>query len=363
MKNSKIFAAAVAMIATLSACNDDMQMTTAILEDGSCARMITCQVKDSTKFLQADSLPHLRGLLANNWQYEKEVKNDTTYFTFAKNFDNVEQMSEALPLHVSGIPVEAVSGFRKSYNWFNVEYHFYETFALAENPFAIAYEDYLSVPEMQYWCKGTPELFAGLSGIQKNQQLDKISEKFTVWVNANLAYDMVSAVIDCYESAPIALPSVEELRAKQLDFVRYSTERKAPGEELGTTIGVRDPAWTAEAFSAYFLPQMDANVMSRMYEGEWQAFQDRYNSRLDIYQSLSTLNVKYQLVMPGELTQQVGPVSVTGNIATFWLTGYSLLDYSYVIETTSHKPNPWAYALLALVCLIAIGSFWYTKKK
>jgi len=50
-------------------------------------------------------------------------------------------------------------------------------------------------------------------------------------------------------------------------------------------------------------------------------------------------------------------------IATFWLTGYSLLDYSYVIETTSHKPNPCAYGLFVLVCLIAIGSIWYSRKK
>lgn len=362
MKNYKILAAAVAMVAMLSACKDDIQMTTAILEDGSCARMIACHVADTVKFAQTDSLPHLHGLLSNGWQYEKEMKNDSAFYTFAKKFDDVEQMSNSLPLHVNGIPVQAVSGFRKSYNWFNVEYHFYESFALAENPFAIAYNDYLSTPEMSYWCIGTPELFAGLSGVQQKEALDKIESKFGLWVNANLAYDLVSSVIACYESAPIALPAKDTLQARQLDFVRY-VSGKGPGKVFGKTIGLGDTELLNEAFSTYFLPEMEAAVMKRMYDGEWLALQDNFNERMNIYQSLSSLDVKYQLVMPGELTQQVGPVSVNGNVATFWLTGYNLLYDYYVIETTSHKSNPWAYGLLVVICLIALGSIVYVRKR
>ena len=126
MKTIRLYAAIVLAAVALSSCNEeynDAKMHTTINSDGTCSREISFNVS----FFDDGTWAIPSGInLGTDWT---SVSNDDTARTYVCNFDNVEQMSQAVPLNLNKKPLSAKATLEKRFRWFYTEYTFTEVFA------------------------------------------------------------------------------------------------------------------------------------------------------------------------------------------------------------------------------------------
>ena len=75
-----------------------------------------------------------------------------------------------------------------------------------------------------------------------------------------------------------------------------------------------------------------------------------------------SFGMPYDLVMPGTVTD-AGMGEYDGRVIHYQLGGERLIPGAYTIAATSRVANVWAFVVTLLIILLAVGSWFYQKKR
>ena len=334
---------ATMLLTALTACDSEhIDMNTIINADGTCRREIRFKA-DSAALANnsTDAHSNILGILNDDhWSYEVQ---DTVWVKACRDFSSLDEMTEALPLQVAGHQVKSKAKLEKRFRWFYTDYIFTETFESIAPTFDIPLTNYMDKDMADYWLTGNPDVLKGYSGLEMKDYLDKMEDAFLHFVNANILNDLMDVLAEHYAEIPNAPVSKEAFLAskpqliEQVDQLSTDVMNYEPEKLLTETFGTE----------AYNQVLKDGTPISEAWE-----------QRQEVYVSMLTLDVDYQLMMPGgiiELRECVGGVFRDGNLH-YRLSGLRLLAPQYSIQATSCGKNNWALNLSLAIILLAIGS-------
>ena len=93
-----------------------------------------------------------------------------------------------------------------------------------------------------------------------------------------------------------------------------------------------------------------------------KAWDKRLDEKYKYYSFLVTMKPMLDYVMPGKVID-AGNGVVEGNVVHYKFSGERLIPHPYNVTITSRVTNIWAFIVTFFVIAIAIGSFFYRKKK
>ncbi|MBQ9214427.1 MAG: hypothetical protein IJ150_10890 [Bacteroidales bacterium] len=338
MKTIRLYAALVFAALTLASCDEEYgsaKLHTTINSDGSCSREINF------------TIPQPNGIiLSNEWKNvptkpEDGEKLDTTV-TYARNFDNVEQLSQDMPLILNGKPLSSKATFQKRFHWFYTEYTFTEVFASIGGNFPIPLTNYADTASINDWFFRQPQLLQGMNGSEAFTRLTEIGQKMDKWLSDNLMHVGINYICNHYDS--IKNPPVSREQFIQLgDSLNAFITQKAGNDFL-----VYDHQKGVQEF-------FNSNAYDIFFNYETEIGKDFSNQLIPLI-SFSNLSVPYALTMPGEIVNADNGYYSDG-VISYILSGERLIPADYVITATSRQTNIWAYVVTAIVILLAIGSW------
>ena len=345
MKTIRLYAAIVLAAVALSSCNEeygDAKMHTTINSDGTCSREISFNVSffdDGTRAIPS-------GInLGTDWT---SVSNDDTARTYVCNFDNVEQMSQAVPLNLNKKPLSAKATLEKRFRWFYTEYTFTEVFAGIGSNFPQPPTNYANADEVSYWFTGQPNLVNGMNGAETMERLSGLEQKMNNWFCDNVinsGLDYVYTHYDAIVDPPVSREQFAQLHDSLATFIR---------DQSGKDILTFD---CKKGFNEFF----KSDAYSIFFQGESDCAQG-FNDHLAPIVNFSFFSVPYTLTMPGKVTDPGNGIYSDG-VITYTLSGERLIPADYTISATSREANTWAWIVSALVILLAIGCWVYKSKK
>ena len=373
--NIKIIATMMLVLVAASCKNKDDRMLTVIHEDGSCSREYTFHttqqwlsaspdadydsIVDKTwerswSVLGADSVRYPVPLTETQLDSMQELDlskplGNMLMVHAKKEYQSVEEMSAHLYkaerhhlVKVDGI--KANSKLEKSFKWFYTDYTFTETFTYEDSTlFPIPLSRFLSTDTVSFWFTGQPNLTQGLSGAEAKEQLDNIEKKINQWTNANWFYEMCNVIIANYEKIQNPPVSKERFSSVRDSLVMQPCVLNADeGEGLRNhTTNVIDNAFQSDTYTLFL----------KTYEGGFEP-----------YVQLLSFGNNYDLKMPGTVID-AGIGQYDGNVIHYRLGGERMIPGSYTITASSRVTNIWAFVVTFLIVLIAIGSFFFRKKR
>lgn len=335
----------IALLLTLTACeSEEIKMNTIVRPDGSCRREI-CFKADSATLVRGcvDEQSNILGVL-DYAAWTSEVQ-DTVWVKAHREFSSLDEMTSALPLRIAGEQVKSKATLEKRFRWFYTDYIFTETFESIAPLFEIPLSKYMDAEMADYWLTGTPDVFKGYSGMERKEYMDKMEENFIHFVNANILNDVIDILAEHYDSIPN--PPVD----KATFLARKEALIEQAGKGASDLLSFDAEKLLNESFSseAYTNALRDNKTLARIWD-----------ERQETYLSVLTLDVDYQLTLPGGIIKvyESGDGVFRDGELHYRLSGLRLLNSSYTIRATSSGKNSWAlYAALAIgiIALILCG--------
>ena len=255
-----------------------------------------------------------------------------------KTYGSVEEMSAHLYradgshlVEVRGI--KASSRLEKRFKWFYTDYTFSETFAYDGEPvFPVPISRFLGADTVAYWFTGQPDLMRNLSGAEMKDRLDKIEAKVSQWANANWFTEICNIIIENYD-----IISMRDSLAM-----------------LPQVLNLSEKEWGAPVFSG---------ELGEFFQSDaYSSFLKSYEGGPGQYTDLLSFGMPYDLVMPGTVTD-AGMGEYDGEVIHYQLGGERLIPGAYTISATSRVTNIWAFVVTLLVILLAVGSWFYLRKR
>ncbi|MBP5499141.1 MAG: hypothetical protein J6Y05_00410, partial [Bacteroidales bacterium] len=202
--------------------------------------------------------------------------------------------------------------------------------------------DYMEKDMAEYWLTGTPDVMKGYSGLEMKDYLDSMEDSFMHFVNANILNDLMDVLAEHYDDIPKAPVSKEEFLARKSELIEQANKISTdilnfePEKLLVETFGTE----------AYNQVLKDSSEISKAWE-----------QRQEVYVSMLTLDVDYQLTMPGGIIEinKCGDGVFRDGGLHYRLNGLRLLAPNYTIRATSCGKNNWALNLSLAIILLAIG--------
>ena len=333
---------ALTLLTALTACESGhIDMNTIINADGTCRREISFKADSSALTNNpTDAHSNIQGILNDdNWSFEVQ---DTMKVKAYRDFSSLDEMTEAMPLQVAGHQVRSKAKFEKHFLWFYTDYVYTETFESIAPTFAIPLTNYMEKDMAEYWLTGTPDVMKGYSGLEMKDYLDSMEDAFMHFVNANILNDLMDVLAEHYDDIPKAPVSKEEFLARKSELIEQANKISTdilnfePEKLLVETFGTE----------AYNQVLKDSSEISKAWE-----------QRQEVYVSMLTLDVDYQLTMPGGIIEinKCGDGVFRDGGLHYRLNGLRLLAPNYTIRATSCGKNNWALNLSLAIILLAIG--------
>ena len=269
---------------------------------------------------------------------DKRVE-DTVFVIATRHYKIVEEMSADLPLSLADAPLTATSTLKKNFRWFYTDYHFCETYISCDSLFSIPITDYVDKDMASYWFTGKPNLADGVPGAGMKEMLDNVEERISQWLNANIATEVYSQIIERYDEVDNPPVSRERFIALR-DSVMHSPAVRDMDIINGES---KDGNYLCDYFhSDAYTPIVESEEMNKALE-----------QRYAIYGALIGFNVQYGLSMPGHFT--------AFDHEPLRLTGEYLVPHDYTITASSRVIHPWAF--VATLLFIIIPLFLFRRKR
>lgn len=358
MKNVSSYLMLLVAAALCLSCQDQhVRLHTIINEDGTCIRAVsysnvmTQAQRDSAwgegNIQWSQPMPECLNINAFHDSHTDIGKGDTVTTTFRHLFNNVEEMAEQMPLMLNGSKLKSRAQLQRRFRWFYTEYDFTETIAGLADSFPLPFADAQLV---SYWFTGEPNLIEGLTGAEAAERLSEMETKVTKWLNDNFCKIGLEFIACRYDSIPAPPVSRERFVELQDSLANYSMKDGADILLSNTeSTALMRNFFHSDAYAPFF--DDETPVGKEMNEELAQ--------RLAIF----ALVVPYTLQMPGTVTDAGTGTLCSDGIIHYPFTGERLIPHDYVIHATSRVSHPWAYAVALLILLLAIGSFFYRRKR
>lgn len=172
--------------------------------------------------------------------------------------------------------------------------------------------------------------------------LDKIEAKVSQWVNANWFAEGCKMIADHYDM--VMNPPVDKET-----FVGQCNELTMHPDVLNDSDDKFDG----------FKKVLDSHFHSDAYTSLLKS--DTLDRSLE-YDLFLSFNTKYDLVMPGKVTD-AGMGEYDGHVIHYRVSGDRTIpnDYKYSIRATSRVTNIWAFVVTFFVIALAFGSFFIRR--
>jgi hypothetical protein len=255
-------------------------------------------------------------------------------------------MCKETPLQLNGMRLKSKAKVEKHFRWFYTEYTFTETFNCVGDTFKIAPTNYADKDIVSYWFTGQPNLVEGLSGAEASQKISEMEPFVSKWLNDNfyqVSFDFIVNHYDSISNPPVSRERFIELHDSLANYVLgHKDILEMEAEEALRSF------FHSDAYAIFFNEETPCG--KELYE--------EISNHLNIF----WFNVQYTLTMPGRVVD-AGTGEVRDGVVYYPLNGERLIPHDYVITATSHVTNLWAYIVTLLIILLAIGSFFYRRKK
>lgn len=356
----------------VASCKKDAQMLTIINEDGTCIRELTKHVNprylidseiypDNGKEMEdweqtwswvGDDTRHPLPMTTEQYDslqraYNDKYLPDTVLKHYRREFKTVEEMSNNLP-NSSTLKVEG--SLEKHFKWFYTDYVFkesfdYDTCQIYGKNILIPLNRFISADTASYWFTGHPDLSQNRTGAELKVFLDEIEGRISRWINANLFAGYCNFIAEEYDSFKDP-PVSKELFIATCDSLAMTPtilEQEPFENDIKNTFQVINNHFKTDVYT---------------FKGPRESTPKEYT----IFGEILTIFLDYDLVMPGKVLDP-GMGLYDGEVIHYRLTGERLIPGAYTITATSRVTNVWAFIATLLIILLAIGSFFYRKKK
>jgi len=338
------------LLATLTACeNEHIGMNTIIREDGSCSRVVTFKA-DSMSLAQGHvgELSNILGILDHDiWQCEIY---DTTWVRAQRDFATLDEMAYAIPLQIAGQQIRSKATLEKHFRWFYNDYVFTETFESIAPIFKIPLSNYMDEETANYWLTGSPDILKGFSGMERKDYLDQMEGKFMQFVNANILNDLMDVLGENYDSIPKPPMDKEEFIGRKMDMIEHIDRIQ------GSILDFDVEKYLTEVMGTetYIIALKENPTIAQAWE-----------QRQGVYVSALTLDVDYQLTLPGGIIKinECGDGVFRDGELHYRLDGMRLLSPGYTIRATSSGKNNWSMFLTLLIVIFAVTMIVWTRRK
>jgi hypothetical protein len=366
----------LAAVALASCGNDRYEMVTVVNKDGSCTRQLTMHV-DSTQLTNGTlDTSKIAVRLDRQWkltwstrgssvrhpfpmtrmQYDliktalhgsKQVS-DVVTVTAAASWDNAEQMGQNTHFALSGFTITPQAKLTRSFKWFYTDYYYRETYPRQRIAFSVPLTRYLSRDEVGYWFAGRPNLGKGMSGSELDDLMSGIKDKYSKWLCVNFFEWSFDAIVKNYASVTGAPVSKQQFVALHDSLSRYFAKKDGEIKDL-------DNDQVSQCYREFFHSGAYSAVLDNddMMAAQQQAVEN--------FMRLSNLQIDYQLVMPGKITNHNDGIVTKGAIK-YRLTGDRLLPGDYTLAAQSRVTNTWAFIVTALLIIITVALIVIRKK-
>lgn len=350
----KLLALLATSILAGSCGKQDSTMRTIVRPDGSCTRTIEIQLDTALLTNGWPDFDMIAFQFDQNWTLNwtdkgskdrrpfpvRHARTDSIVVIASSEWDKVEDMARHTLFVPGSKTITPKAEFRRSFKWFYTDYTYQETYPKVSLPFKIPLEKYLSTAEIGYWFGGEPNLGQGLSGMETDDLMDGIKEKYGKWLVANWVEGLCGIIEDNYSSIKNAPVGRQEFTAKRQILIQEACRRSR------SIIEKVDEQAVGDIFHKVFRSTAYDRILN---DDSKTAALERTFSAFD---ALVHTTVDYQILMPGSDGEE-GKAS-GGAFFQYRLTGSRLLAGEYIIDPYVRVKNLWAFLLTALIMLLAV---------
>jgi len=382
-KNSKLVVWGAVCIFCLAACGESYQykMTTRINKDGSCERAVYARAYPA--FLEGDTSQNpFLFTITPEWKIERldttsreRVINEEVVET-AENgeigetgeidanfkikikatrfFKSISDCSPSLQCDEVLSPiVKPAESLQKQFRWFYTYYSFSAIYAAIPDKFPISIDDYMSKDEQKLWFQGDMSNYKGMNGMELNDKLNDIEKKYLTFYARNF-----------YESAWYAIDSVKQKTADTAYLFQINLLK-----DTLFSIYFKDITKESE-FEYEFDPEGICKLLDnhlkikhfrKMHKANKEEIEQLYSQKMNIV-NLFQESLEYELIMPGKIITANAPF--TANDTLSWqVDAFRFLANDYLLTAQSRSANVWAFAVTAVLGVLAVFCLGKIKKK
>lgn len=356
MKTINILFAVIALTLTCISCtSDDIQMKTVVNRNGSFSRTVRfesdsltmagvkCERKNIVNVLNNDDWTKAWTIAQDTVAAENGVEKMRYFCSAYRDFNDVSELNANYPVEINGTNILKNASLDFSFRGFYTDITFTEEYADLSTAFSVPAKYFLKEDELSYWVTGTPDIIAGMPGMEAKDVVDKLEERFGKWYIANYIYDVLTVLADSYESfsnCPVAKSQILSVR----DSLALEEHWNGP---LSSKLFV---AMTGDSnFSASVAIVLETDYFSSVDIDsimEEKGGNDKYANTLD--------EIDYQLVMPGRILSTGNGTLNENDVISYRVSGRTLLVPDFTISATSRVVNYWFFAVALLIVVIPI---------
>lgn len=362
----------------IASCTDrKCRMNTVIYKDGSCERTFEVQLDSSQ--LVSGKIDTIHNIVRNGigWQLSWAVKGQNTRHPFPMSRQTYDSIGSHISRRACDTIIVFISGkwrsaeemgkhtcfnldsiktlkpqteLKRSFRWFYTYYSYRETYHKQDLSFKVPLKRFMTEDEIGFWFAGFPNLTKGLNGIEQDDIMSNIKDKYSKWLTTNYFETIYQLIVDNYclvNKAPVSKQGFIHLHDVILQ--RFMTKKENIFEEENTK----------KLFSNFFHSDAFSAVLDndKLKENAYKA--------LSNYIILTQFSVDYQLSMPGVITDSGRGIinslaSDNQQVISYRLTGERLIPDNYSITAQSRVTNIWAFVITAIVIFTAV--YLYIRK-
>ena len=236
----------------------------------------------------------------------------------------------------------------KQFRWFYTYYTFTSRYRQIEEKGPVPIENYLNKQEQKLLFQGDQSGYQGMNGIELNDQLNDLTERFMKWYDESL-YELRFETLEEWEAKSGNKAFISKLKADK-DAIKRAAKEKAKDTDLESIdMGqLLDSIYQTNYFSAAF--QKNKDQINQLFEEKCRITE------------LFNHQIKYEIKMPGRLI--TANTSLREGETPYWkIDAYRLLPGDYILEARSRVPNTWAFIITGLLGLLAIGGTLYAGRR
>lgn len=249
--------------------------------------------------------------------YSKNIRRDTDKISFAA-------------------PEESLL---KKTGWFYTNYSLKVIYKKITYDVPIPVDDYLNKEEQILWTQGGLCNYKVMNGIEMNDYLSEINDKFLKWYGRNL-----------FE---FSLKAIKNLAGNQdLDRDKENIYKKWTHSVKLDTIDV-NPETVCTALDSFY----KTSYFSKLYNANHETLDSNFNQQSSIANINSVVGnvISYELVIPGKLLQTNAPVHHSDTL--IWkIDGIRLLFDDYSLDAEYRVVNQWVFLSSGLLVIVSIVS-------
>lgn len=236
----------------------------------------------------------------------------------------------------------------RTFKWFYTYYTFTCTYSKIVDKGPIPIDKYLNESQQRLFFQGDMTNYQGMNGIELNETLNDLENKFMEWYNESNYELCFDAVTEIYATAGDTAYLSRIVEAKER--VR-SIEKGSQKKDKEYT-----PLRVCDLLDTYF----KTNHFSTFYVKKKNSIDHLLDRREEIINFFEA-RIQYELSMPGAIIS-TNALLKEGETLVWRVDAYRVITHDYTLKAVSRKVNLWAFAVTCLLILLSGYGFYRLKK-